>query len=248
VWEGFTTGAPAAPTTNRREYEPETGFILQDAEPIRYWPEGPKGAMPVGKTLAENRTQYEKKINQPCGTVKLMLLRDEGRCKAWALALINALNIDGLRANLVEITPPPTLNGALLTINAPRPKLLVKNWDFKEGGPASQGKIIREGGAVAQGVANPWAYFVDHVIVSAQIGEANVALNRLLYDPSYATGPIRYKAKSASAFSTALREFQESSMAGFCGTVRLVVRGPFTDRCEKAQAGVPRINGVVVGG
>jgi hypothetical protein len=239
VWKGFTNlsgGAGSPPKTVMRNYEPAKGE-LKEGNVISYWPPGVNA--PVGKTL--EATMREPWVGpEPvfnfakihlrhtrAGAVVLAegsLFTGVGECNTWAEMLEGAMNYEGITATTVFIRP------AIPVVRSPM--LLVKNWNFEKpalGEPNLLSEVVRVAGVAGQSQENPSAYFVNHRITLVEPRRESE-----LYDPSYATGPIKFRRRAANVIPpNKLLEYQESAFVGSCSDS---VALPPIYRCEKPLA------------
>jgi hypothetical protein len=239
VWKGFTNlsgGAGSPPKAVMRNYEPAKGE-LKEGNVISYWPAGVNA--PVGKTLEATigepwvgpapahyfaKTVFRVNAAGAVVAVEGSLFSGVGECNTWAELLEGAMNYEGFAATTVFIRP------AIPAVRDPR--LLVKNWNFEKpalGEPNPTSEVIRAAGVAAQSQENPYAYFNNHRITLVEPRRESE-----LYDPSYATGPIKYRRRAQNAIPlNKLLEYQEGAFVGSCSDS---VALPPIYRCEKPLA------------
>jgi hypothetical protein len=230
VWNGFTHVSPPKTEleTFARTYEPAMGRIGK-GQLMSYWGEGT--IRPVGRTLAALRPGAPG-INTVTNSLRGLLQRGKGECGTWAEALQAAMGSEGIKSKFMLIVP--NLPGAST--------MLVKNWRFANPPPGLNtfGEVTREAGIAGQAKANPWAFFVGHVITVVENNEEKNARRLFgygeIYDASYGSvGPVvsvTNENETIQKLGEGLREYKEANIAGFCGV----------SACQGAMAGAVQMS------
>jgi len=115
---------------------------------------------------------YWRTGNPPI-TTQALITSFDGRCRAWARLLRDALKVHGVSARCAEVLPDATLPN--LPPGSVASGILVKNWNMTGSQPLPLPGVAGQGG-----VADPESAFANHGLME---------LGGMLYDPSYGTGP-----------------------------------------------------------
>lgn len=212
-----------------RWYEVPTGTLHRGGKALAYYEE-----IAPGKTLKEVAALGAGACN--IFAVAALLENGKGQCGAWAESFSYSLASEGIPSGVLEVAAKfvePTEGCEVVkTCN-----FLVKNWEFntEKTVPTLPYKATDlkdlEGVEGQGGIKNPQSAFGNHYIVEPKITEKN------LYDPSYGTAPF------IGAEPGRLKEYQEKSIAGFCGRFEALT---FEAKCQKAPTALQLVTSLVL--
>ncbi len=219
VWKGFShlEGTPGVPSVHVRTYNPatSTGELDRENRVLEYYGEIVKPKLSLREVYEEEIIKGKRILMCPAFAAVLMLESAVGRCGAWASLFVNALGIEGVVSELINIfvkfgaakAPCSTIYVCVM---------LIKNWSFGTPGfgefPYEINQVKDEEGVPAQGVKNPPPFFWDHAIV-----KAGVEGSEALYDPSYGAGPfLGTEVVKPATEKSVLEEYQKKSIDGYC--------------------------------
>jgi hypothetical protein len=236
VWKGFShvDATLKTPAVNLRVYNPKTGtFVTRAGTVLWYWKEvTPNQAL--GKKELEEVDEVGKEeagcaLNPTAEVLKTL----KGRCDQWAVALKNALAIEGIKSEWLQLTVKFAGEGKICEASY-ECVLLVKNFTFGKETlagefPFTLAETKHGEGIAGQGIKNPPPGFYNHYVVKAGAkGSASI------YDPSYGTTPLKGGEKPTE--KSVLEELQTNAMAGFCRPAKAGEVGADSTACQKVPA------------
>jgi hypothetical protein len=187
--------------------------------------------------------ETKEKLRGACPKLAAMLEQYTGKCEAWAEALVNALETEGILAETVQVVPKYG-RGEPCAEEKNQCMMLINNWSFGARGagtfPYKPNEVIRGDGVVAQNNPAPPGYFWDHALVKAPV----IGGSSAIYDPSYDLGPFLGLEGVAPGKEpteeSVLLEYQKAVIAGFCrpGFVLPGEEFPKPTECQQTPAGL----------
>jgi hypothetical protein len=239
TWKGFSTleGAANIPSVHIRAYNAATGaWINRSGTVLWYWSEQTPNTALSGKSIEEDReTEEAEELASECGSLQTaaLLERLKGTCDWWAAALKNALAVEGLKSEIIQLQVKYAGGEGKICEAGFECAMLVKNWTFKNPGmgefPYAPAEVVRTKGVPGQGLENPPAGFYNHFIV-----KAGPTAGGMMYDPSYGAGP--FSGGATPTEKSVLEEFQSASLDGFCRPKAVGEIGRAPTACQTTPA------------
>lgn len=115
-----------------------------------------------GKSIEEDReTEEAEELAGECGSLQTaaLLERLRGTCDWWAAALKNALAVEGIKSEIIQLQVKYAGGERKVCEVGFECAMLVKNWTFKNPGmgefPYAPAEVVRTKGVPGQGLENP---------------------------------------------------------------------------------------------